>query len=84
MSTKPGRNEPCHCGSGEKYKRCHMDQDEAARVTAAATAAAAAATAQAADGPPVPKDAKRPAKQPAIKPRSDVGRNVPTTRKHSV
>jgi preprotein translocase subunit SecA len=20
---KPGRNEPCHCGSGKKYKRCH-------------------------------------------------------------
>ena len=21
---KPGRNEPCHCGSGKKYKKCHM------------------------------------------------------------
>jgi hypothetical protein len=21
--TLPGRNEPCHCGSGRKYKRCH-------------------------------------------------------------
>ena len=20
----PGRNDPCPCGSGEKYKRCHM------------------------------------------------------------
>lgn len=20
---KPGRNEPCHCGSGKKYKKCH-------------------------------------------------------------
>ncbi len=20
---KPGRNDPCHCGSGKKYKRCH-------------------------------------------------------------
>src|SRR4051794_10378674 len=20
-----GRNDPCHCGSGEKYKRCHLD-----------------------------------------------------------
>ncbi len=20
---KPGRNEPCHCGSGRKYKKCH-------------------------------------------------------------
>jgi uncharacterized protein YecA (UPF0149 family) len=21
--TEPGRNEPCLCGSGKKYKRCH-------------------------------------------------------------
>ena len=20
---KPGRNDPCHCGSGKKYKKCH-------------------------------------------------------------
>ena len=23
-----GRNEPCWCGSGKKYKRCHEEQDE--------------------------------------------------------
>lgn len=23
MSTTPGRNEPCPCGSGRKYKVCH-------------------------------------------------------------
>jgi uncharacterized protein YecA (UPF0149 family) len=23
----PGRNEPCWCGSGEKYKRCHLESD---------------------------------------------------------
>ena len=22
-----GRNEPCHCGSGKKYKRCCLDTD---------------------------------------------------------
>jgi preprotein translocase subunit SecA len=22
---KPGRNDPCPCGSGRKYKRCHGD-----------------------------------------------------------
>lgn len=27
---KPGRNEPCWCGSGQKYKKCHLAQDEAA------------------------------------------------------
>lgn len=25
---KPGRNDPCWCGSGKKYKRCHIDFDE--------------------------------------------------------
>jgi hypothetical protein len=24
-----GRNEPCHCGSGKKYKKCHLEKDEA-------------------------------------------------------
>lgn len=23
-----GRNEPCHCGSGKKYKKCHLLKDE--------------------------------------------------------
>jgi tetratricopeptide (TPR) repeat protein len=38
--TKTGRNDPCHCGSGKKYKRCCLDKDEAAeRATHAAAAA---------------------------------------------
>ncbi len=24
---RPGRNDPCGCGSGQKYKRCHLDAD---------------------------------------------------------
>jgi len=24
---KLGRNDPCWCGSGKKYKRCHLDSD---------------------------------------------------------
>ena len=28
MSTKIGRNDPCWCGSGKKYKKCHIDFDE--------------------------------------------------------
>ena len=27
---KPGRNDPCHCGSGNKYKKCCLGKDEAA------------------------------------------------------
>ena len=28
---KIGRNDPCHCGSGKKYKKCHLDADQSAR-----------------------------------------------------
>ena len=24
----PGRNDPCWCGSGKKYKKCHLDADQ--------------------------------------------------------
>jgi hypothetical protein len=32
-----GRNDPCHCGSGKKYKKCHLDADQAPRRTASQT-----------------------------------------------
>lgn len=25
---KPGRNDPCYCGSGKKYKQCHLREDQ--------------------------------------------------------
>ena len=28
MSVKIGRNDPCWCGSGKKYKACHQAFDE--------------------------------------------------------
>ncbi|MCE5299598.1 MAG: SEC-C domain-containing protein [Spirochaetia bacterium] len=28
---RPGRNDPCHCGSGKKYKKCCYDRDEQAQ-----------------------------------------------------
>jgi hypothetical protein len=28
MSITIGRNDACHCGSGKKYKKCHLDKDE--------------------------------------------------------
>ena len=47
MAATPGRNDPCHCGSGKKYKQCHLAADEAkarqAREKAAAEAPAPAA-----------------------------------------
>lgn len=36
---RPGRNQPCHCGSGKKYKNCHLGKDEEAARTARAKAA---------------------------------------------
>ncbi|MHB1095221.1 MAG: YecA family protein [Gemmatimonadaceae bacterium] len=30
MTELPGRNDPCHCGSGRKYKKCHEASDRAA------------------------------------------------------
>ena len=31
---KLGRNEPCWCGSGKKYKKCHLAADEEQRIAA--------------------------------------------------
>jgi tetratricopeptide (TPR) repeat protein len=30
---RPGRNDPCWCGSGKKYKKCHLASDEEAPPT---------------------------------------------------
>lgn len=32
MSKPAGRNDPCPCGSGKKYKRCCLEKDQAERV----------------------------------------------------
>src|SRR5437867_11862294 len=39
-SERPGRNQPCHCGSGRKYKHCCLEKDEALAAAARATVAA--------------------------------------------
>ncbi len=40
MSARLGRNDPCHCGSGKKYKRCHLPIDEQAHFSALVSARA--------------------------------------------
>jgi uncharacterized protein YecA (UPF0149 family) len=35
---KLGRNDPCWCGSGKKYKRCHLGADEKKHSAALAAA----------------------------------------------
>ena len=37
---RPGRNDPCWCGSGKKYKKCHLEADEAERSSTPAPAKA--------------------------------------------
>lgn len=61
MSATPGRNDPCHCGSGRKYKQCHLAADEAKERAARAKAAAEApATESAAEGEAAPAAAAPP------------------------
>ena len=53
-----GRNDPCHCGSGRKYKQCHLAKDEEAERAARAKDAAPSAE-------PAPEEAQRAAPPPA-------------------
>src|SRR5262249_29355107 len=48
MPPKTGRNDPCPCGSGRKYKHCCLEKDQAAEHAQFARAAAVAAEAAAA------------------------------------
>jgi hypothetical protein len=85
----PGRNDPCHCGSGKKYKNCHLDQDEAAaraaRAKAAEEAAAEAPAAPAEAGPPVPGSLPRraPARGATAQPWKRGAANVPLFQRKS-
>ena len=40
-SKTTGRNDPCPCGSGKKYKKCCLEKEEAERAALARTRAAA-------------------------------------------
>jgi hypothetical protein len=59
VSTPLGRNDPCHCGSGKKYKQCHLAADEA-KAREARKKAEAAAPAEAA---PTSSTAAQPARR---------------------
>jgi hypothetical protein len=72
MSKDLGRNDPCHCGSGKKYKACHLVQDETAereaRLKAQEKAApveeAAAAPAESGAEPPRTREHRQGTSQP--------------------
>jgi SEC-C motif len=81
MASQPGRNDPCPCGSGAKYKKCCLEKDEAARTAAAATNAAAVAAAAAA-APPVAHEL--PTAKPRVQPKGVSNRAPPPARRRSV
>jgi hypothetical protein len=60
---RPGRNEPCRCGSGRKYKHCCLAKDE--KKDAALRAKAAA------EPPVAPSDAPPAAPVRPPKPKTD-------------
>jgi SEC-C motif len=80
---RPGRNEPCYCGSGKKYKHCHLAQDEEAereefeRRAEEARAAAEAAAEAAADAEPEPARRTVPPHRPAEQPWRRTGQMGP-------
>jgi hypothetical protein len=64
--TRPplGRNDPCHCGSGRKYKQCHLAKDEEAERTARAKTAAPAEEGATEAQRPGPAPGKHATRQP--------------------
>jgi hypothetical protein len=59
----PGRNDPCHCGSGKKYKQCCLAKDEAKAREARAKAAEEAPAPEAAPAKTHGQTAARPQTQ---------------------
>jgi hypothetical protein len=49
---RPGRNEPCYCGSGRKYKHCCLAKDEVKASKARTKAASVEAAEAPADAAP--------------------------------
>jgi len=59
-----GRNDPCHCGSGKKYKQCHLAEDEAKEREARAKSAAEAPAPAEGSAAPTPSGPKHQTRQP--------------------
>lgn len=60
-----GRNDPCHCGSGRKYKQCCLEKDEkAARSARAKAAAEATPPTEGTPGPTAPPPPRHKTRQP--------------------
>jgi hypothetical protein len=59
-----GRNDPCHCGSGKKYKQCHLAEDEAKARTERTKAAEEAPVQAAEAAAPTPTGPRHQTRQP--------------------
>jgi hypothetical protein len=59
-----GRNDPCHCGSGKKYKQCHLAEDEAKARAARAKATDEAPAPTEGGAAPAPSGPKHQTRQP--------------------
>jgi hypothetical protein len=91
---KIGRNDPCHCGSGNKYKKCCSSKDDAERSAELAARAAEIAAAQEAEraeleeAEPQASTAKagsgRGAAVPGPRPKTPNHRGLPKTRRRAV
>src|SRR5690242_14430843 len=84
----PGRNDPCHCGSGKKYKKCHEDKDAQAKHLMlekqwqeGEKAAAKKAEDEKTTAPEASKTPPKPTHQPAV---SDHRRNTMTVPKFNM
>jgi hypothetical protein len=78
-ATHPGRNEPCPCGSGKKYKHCCLEKDEEAE---RARLTEQAAEAQPAAPPPEHEPAPHaPPPRPAQQPWKRTAQNARGTRR---
>ncbi len=64
MEPNLGRNDPCHCGSGKKYKQCHLAADEAKAREARAKAAAESPEPSAEPSAPAHSGPKHKTRQP--------------------
>ncbi len=84
---RPGANDPCWCGSGQKYKRCHRTSDEAGASAAPASARSGAVRAgvvspRRAVPPHVPRPTYAVTGRPRASPRvADAGERIARIRK---
>ncbi len=79
----PGRNDPCHCGSGKKYKQCCLDKDEAAAREERAKAVGAAVPGESAEPERAAAVVPRPARPNTQQPWKRSGQNARGFHKHS-